>query len=196
MRIKRKCCLCDAEYWTGNGKAKYCSDACRKRATQQRQAQWRKEHPDYHKDYVSNHPEVMERFKENHPDYERDRWRKIRGSVEYKRICVICGKEFTTFFDQGKTCSKECGRKLKNQKRAGRIRSKYSLRKVFDTYGGICQICGKACDWNDMKIVNGVKCIGNNYPTIDHIIPVSSSGEDSLDNIQLAHMICNVNKGA
>ena len=32
---------------------------------------------------------------------------------------------------------------------------------------------------------------GNDYPSIDHIIPISKGGQHTWDNVQLAHMICN-----
>lgn len=196
MRIKRFCNLCGSEYWTGNGKAKYCSDECRKEAARRRQAKWRDEHPEYHKNYFAEHPDAKERFRENHPNYGRDRSRVLRESIEYKRLCEVCGKEYLTYFPQAKTCSGECSSILRNRNRVKRIKSRYKIQAVFDAYNGICQICGEPCDWTDAKVVNGVKCMGNKYPTIDHIVPVSKNGEDKIENIQLAHMICNAKKGA
>ncbi len=124
MRIKRICAMCGADYWTGNGKAKYCSDKCRKEATKQRQAKWRADNPDYHKQYYEEHPEVKDKFKENHPDYSRNRCRKIRGSKEYTKQCVICGKTFTTWLPHKTTCSDECNEKRdRTRKRKPRKRS-------------------------------------------------------------------------
>jgi 5-methylcytosine-specific restriction endonuclease McrA len=31
--------------------------------------------------------------------------------------------------------------------------------------------------------------------TIDHVIPISKGGLDVLDNLRLAHWICNIKKG-
>jgi hypothetical protein len=56
---------------------------------------------------------------------------------------------------------------------------------------GICQICGGKIDETD----KGNGTIGNQYPTIDHIIPISLGGSHTWDNVQLAHMICNSRKG-
>ena len=36
--------------------------------------------------------------------------------------------------------------------------------------------------------------IGANYPSIDHIIPVSRGGLHSWDNVRLAHFLCNAVK--
>lgn len=128
MRIMKTCEICGSKYYTGNGKAKYCSDECKKEAAKRRHKKWREEHPDYHKEYHKEHPEVAEKFKESHPDYERDRWRKIRGSKEHTKICVVCGREFTTWNPNKKTCSDVC--KDKNKKLRARIRDKRRSRKI------------------------------------------------------------------
>lgn len=127
MRIMKTCEICGSKYYTGNGKAKYCSDECKKEATKRRQKKWREEHPDYHKEYHKEHSEVVEKFKESHPNYDRDRWRKIRGSEEHTKKCVICGKMFSTWNPNKKTCSDEC--KDKNKKLRAGIRDKRRSRK-------------------------------------------------------------------
>ena len=124
MRIKLHCVLCGAEYYTSNGRAKYCSDACRKAATKVRQDRWRSEHPDYHKSYKDEHPEAFERFREKNPNYDRDRARKIRGSKEYVKECIVCGKTFKTWLPQKKTCSDECKTIHKKERDKGRGRSR------------------------------------------------------------------------
>lgn len=56
-----------------------------------------------------------------------------------------------------------------------------------------CAICGGMCDWND-RIWNG-NC-GPTYPSKDHIIPLAKGGTHTWDNMQVAHIICNSEKGA
>lgn len=65
-----------------------------------------------------------------------------------------------------------------------------SLKKLVERDGGICQICGKAVDYSDIK--NGH--IRKFYPTLDHIIPLSKGGTHTWNNVQLAHMMCNAGK--
>lgn len=65
-----------------------------------------------------------------------------------------------------------------------------TLKSVITKYNGICQICGKPVDLSDIE--NGH--IRKNYPTVDHIIPLSKGGEHTWGNIQLAHMACNAGK--
>ena len=119
MEILKTCEICGSGYLTGNGKAKYCSDACRKIAARARHDKWLEANPDYLKDYRQKHPD---KFKQN-PEYARERSRKIRGSKEYARECVVCGKAFTTWLPQKKTCSDECKVKHKKEYDAGRERN-------------------------------------------------------------------------
>ena len=60
----------------------------------------------------------------------------------------------------------------------------------------ICALCGKPCDLYDYDITEtGVMIAGENYPSIDHIIPISKGGSHQWDNVQLAHRSCNRIKG-
>lgn len=55
---------------------------------------------------------------------------------------------------------------------------------------GICQICGKPVDDSDIEEGH----IRRNYPTLDHIVPLSKGGTHTWENVQLAHMGCNAGK--
>lgn len=48
---------------------------------------------------------------------------------------------------------------------------------------------------SDDKLVNNKKVSVGNYPTIEHIIPISNGGVHSWDNVKLAHFRCNCKKG-
>lgn len=67
-----------------------------------------------------------------------------------------------------------------------------TLGRVIKRDGNICRICGKPIDITDRSS----KGIGNKYPTIDHIVPISKGGSHTWQNVQLAHMICNSRKNA
>ncbi len=58
-----------------------------------------------------------------------------------------------------------------------------SIDVLFDRDNGICGICGKA-----------VKRSGER--SIDHIIPLSMGGHHIWSNVQLAHLKCNMGRGA
>ena len=68
-----------------------------------------------------------------------------------------------------------------------RYDSKVTLKRLLKKQNGICQLCGRPVDVSDRV---GLRT-GNNYPTVDHIVPISLGGSHTWDNVQLAHMICN-----
>jgi 5-methylcytosine-specific restriction endonuclease McrA len=63
---------------------------------------------------------------------------------------------------------------------------------VFARYGNTCQICFTAMDPDDFEWRDGVFIQGKRYPNIDHIVPRRLGGKDRMDNLRVAHMICNV----
>lgn len=54
--------------------------------------------------------------------------------------------------------------------------------------GWICGICRQQVD-------QGLRVPDLLAPTVDHVVPVSRGGIHRLDNVQLAHFICNAEKG-
>ncbi len=122
--------------------------------------------------------------------------------VPEARTCKNCGKEYRTEFKwRAQCCSQECQKayeqKVKHEKYAKRYSGKIvdtdiTLRKVWARAGGVCAICGGACDWADhYKDKKGYFVMGKRYPTIDHIKPLSKGGLHAWSNVQLACQICN-----
>lgn len=121
-------------------------------------------------------------------------------AIKQKRtpqICTCCGE---TFYSEYKKiyCSEKCKSKTKNKvygkhyiaraKKYG-VPFEYgiTLKKVIQKDNNVCQLCGKPCDISDVKETH----VGELYPSVDHIIPLSRGGGHTWDNVQLAHMICN-----
>lgn len=111
------------------------------------------------------------------------------------KTCPICGKTFETWKSQKLTCSERCSkiRRWRIGDNQGIIFDYgISLQKVADRDNNICQICGKPVDWNDWSGKKSSGFIaGDNYPSIDHIVPRSKGGLHKWDNVQLAHKKCN-----
>jgi 5-methylcytosine-specific restriction endonuclease McrA len=112
--------------------------------------------------------------------------------------CVVCGQQFTTLNPAQKTCSKECGRRLANSRKSHRIKKEQiidkdiTLEALYRRDSGVCYLCGGLCDWGDRDKEKNV--VGANYPSIDHIIPISRGGLHAWNNVRLAHFRCNVEK--
>lgn len=80
--------------------------------------------------------------------------------------------------------------------RRRRLRRKLKIHDLYMYYSGICWICGGQCDLNDKHVDdNGVTICGENYPSRDHVIPISKGGTDDFENIRLAHRRCNRERG-
>lgn len=115
--------------------------------------------------------------------------------------CVACGKEFSTIKTRKKCCSPECSKKYSNQQASHkkdkriakdkRIDRDITVRKLYDRDSGVCWICGGQCDLNDFVTRDNAIICGSNYPSVDHIVPVCEGGEDSWENVRLAHRRCN-----
>jgi len=60
---------------------------------------------------------------------------------------------------------------------------------VFNRDEWICQLCRQLVD-------SGVSWPAAMSASLDHILPLFHGGSHTLDNVQLAHLGCNMRKGA
>lgn len=71
---------------------------------------------------------------------------------------------------------------------------KYTEKQVLEKYGNLCHICNKEIDLTAPRRSG----MGENWEAglhIDHLIPVSEGGPDTLNNVRPAHGLCNIRKG-
>ena len=77
--------------------------------------------------------------------------------------------------------------------KAGAISEPYTSKQLLDLYGAVCHICNKEIDLNAPK-----KSIGEegweNGLHLDHAIPLSKGGTDTINNVKPAHALCNLSK--
>ena len=121
--------------------------------------------------------------------------------------CEYCGRIFYAK-DYNWYCSDICKANMKKEKRKarkrlreakakknGKIEWNISLEKLIQRDEGICKICGRQVDTEDYYYTDeGYFIAGDNYPSIDHIIPLAKGGTHTWNNIQLAHRHCNAIK--
>ena len=136
------------------------------------------------------------------------RERYIKNFVSEQKICKYCGNPFMTQYKKSKVfCSEICTNKhshymskLAEKRRKGKITkldrldNDITLPLLYNRDKGICKICGLKCNWNDIESKNNYSIVGANYPSIDHIKPISRGGSHTWDNVQLAHHKCNAIK--
>ncbi len=79
-------------------------------------------------------------------------------------------------------------------KKSGNDFEFYTLQEVFETYGTNCYLC-------DMPINFSVSGKPNSNPQwksgfhLEHFIPISNGGPDTLENVRPSHAWCNISKG-
>ena len=66
--------------------------------------------------------------------------------------------------------------------------------EVLKKYGTDCHICGTPIDLKALRKVG--KKGWEHGLHLDHLIPISKGGPDTIDNVRPAHGICNITKGA
>lgn len=132
----------------------------------------------------------------------------VGGAIATKkemRTCKRCGGTFEAFCGSNQLyCSKTCQKSDEHErydpirrvrKKSARCDDIITLSELFERDSGICHICGKPCDYSDYVVKNGKRCARGNYPSCDHIVPISKGGTHSWDNVKLAHVSCNAKKG-
>ena len=87
---------------------------------------------------------------------------------------------------------REQGRKIRAM-RAAVPSEKYSTEDVLNRWGSSCHLCGGA--------INLLAPRATHIPgwemglQLDHVIPISAGGPDTLDNVKPSHGKCNIGKG-
>lgn len=124
--------------------------------------------------------------------------------------CKHCGEGYLFFPKWGRYqrktpgayCSKRCMRKhnkcessvysrLRKYGRGDEPRDNIKLDDVIERDGGTCYLCGRKTDREDYRYVKGFFVIGDTYPTVDHVIPLSKGGTHTWGNVRLACRQCN-----
>lgn len=118
-------------------------------------------------------------------------------------VCKECGKTYEARRERVR-CT-ECANKRHNSEHWHTRRATImnalvdkgiDLKKVYERDNGICYICKCECDWNDYYMKGDTFIARGNYPSIDHIVPLSKGGKHSWDNVRLACRKCNIHKRA
>jgi len=119
--------------------------------------------------------------------------------------CNQCGAQYKTNLTRSKFCCKRCAGRYHDKvkeirkrillKSNGEVDNSVTLDKLIKRDKSMCMICGKKIDIDDYTHDDKGSFIAlSNYPSIDHIKPVSLGGTHTWDNVQLSHMQCNTVK--
>lgn len=165
LSYTKECCVCKNKFNSNLEKTLVCSDECKK-------------------------------------IYRSKTAKEKRTEEKYVRIvkCGVCNEKFEAKTVNSVYCSKTCYSRTRTDNRKirartnGKVDSDISLYELYCKHDGICYICGKSTNWDDKKPSYRTMVCGNDYPTIDHVIPLKSGGTHSWENVKLACRGCNCSK--
>jgi 5-methylcytosine-specific restriction endonuclease McrA len=135
-------------------------------------------HDDHRRKYKDEFCEpCIEAMRQYWKDYRKRPEKKIRMR-EYARTNrkIRNGTRFKKLLAQGFNPAKDY----------------FSANMVIETYGTDCHLCGGAIDLAAPRSPGAVGWEKSLH--IDHVIPLSRGGDDTLDNVRPAHGQCNVKK--
>ena len=158
----------------------YCSKACATKGNAIVKMNKKISEDSHKKEILDEYRRTMEKAQELIKRYEKE------------KQCDACGRWFVPR-GNAKYCSKKCAKKIDNIRHDKRLSKNgkpdltITLTRLYMRDQGVCQICGKTIDFD---------CDSNSddYPSIDHIIPISKGGQHQWDNVQLACRKCNTLK--
>lgn len=181
------CQWCGKPFRERNGVNNYCSRSCSAKAENAvkllyGESKFREEEKEHKEELREELRKVINKAQE------------IITRIEREKKCVVCGSWFVARNSIQICCSIECSKKRDNaqhdhrNERNGAADKSITLTSLYMRDGGMCWICGRHIDFDcDPN--------SNDYPSIDHIQPLSKGGRHSWNNVRLACRGCNSKRG-
>lgn len=141
------------------------------------------------------------------------RMEKKRTEEQRKhKVCKCCGKAFYSIKGTALYCNASCAKTAYNARHIDTVREKHRINKrlrearakdngkvdysitlarLIERDNHVCVLCGRMVNESDYVYVGDTFVAGNDYPSIDHIKPLSKGGVHQWCNVQLAHRLCN-----
>ena len=148
------------------------------------------------KDFRKNNPERHREFSKNwgikNPEKKKDIHRQ-----QYKKNSKQHIKNTADWQNNNPGKKRSYAIKTQNKRRAVKKMSShvpYTVEDVLLKYSTSCHLCKKEIDFNLPRSVG--KPGWENSFHIDHLIPISKGGNDTIENVRPSHALCNLRKGA
>ena len=119
----------------------------------------------------------------NNPEYRKEKWNEFKQSnPDYKK----------DYHKDNPEQSRQDARRRRARLR-GAESQPYTEAEVLDLYGPYCHLCGELIDLKSSRQQGkGDWQMGLH---IDHLLPISVGGANTLDNVRPSHAKCNLQKG-
>jgi 5-methylcytosine-specific restriction endonuclease McrA len=168
-KLEKSCAWCSKTFETNLSKMQFCSRDCNNACVRDKKI----------KATQAKHKANPRRF-----DFECDRCKQIVVTD----VCIR--KTYSGRFCRN--CSLVKRRERYRLKTANRQKIMNPIRVSADVLierdGSVCHLCNAEID---LSLARNSRF----GATIDHVVPVSKGGADTLENMRLAHWICNIKKG-
>jgi 5-methylcytosine-specific restriction endonuclease McrA len=167
--IEYICNFCSSQFFSNRKQPRFCSQDCRRNQYS----------VDKKIKYKNREPLDPRRF-----DFDCNRC----GQLVITDVFITKGK-YGRFCRPCALVKRREAYRVKTAKRQGVAKpARLSADALIERDGSLCRLCNTEIDLN----------LARNSrwgATIDHVIPLSLGGSDDIENMQLAHWICNIKKG-
>jgi 5-methylcytosine-specific restriction endonuclease McrA len=127
--------------------------------------------------------EYMNQWHKEHPGYRKNKWDQFKiANPDYKKDYHKDKPEQT---------------RQDARRRRARIRGvesqPYTESEVLDLYGFSCHLCGDLIDLDAPRTQGTDRWEKGLH--LDHLVPISAGGSNTISNVRPAHGLCNLQKG-
>lgn len=144
------------------------------------------------KSYRENNTNKIKESRKKH--YKKNKDAITKSNEQWRKANKEKVREFQRIWRQNHPEIFRASRRRRRIKEKNIISTPYTESQVISTYGINCNICGLAIDFNAPR-QTGKKGWENGLH-IDHLIPISKYGPDTLENVRPTHGLCNIKKSS
>lgn len=154
---------------------------------------------------IAQRIEKKERLRNQHGTAVGDYYRCKKTNGTACDSCKAVGAQYVReifksnprYKEKEKEWKKKNPDKVCRPKNRGRLcggkRRAYTRNQIIKRDGINCYLCNTPVDFNASH--NMGQPGWELYPHVEHVIPLAKGGDDTLENVKLAHAICNMKKG-
>tara|TARA_R110002153_G_scaffold183422_1_gene336608 strand:- start:312 stop:890 length:579 start_codon:yes stop_codon:yes gene_type:complete len=173
----------------------YCKSCMAKRTVGYRQNNKEKIRESDKKYYQNNKEKVLEQKKEY---YQNNREKLNEQHKEYyqnnKEKNKEQKKEYRKEYHKNNPHKvRESNRKRRALKQRN-IHKPYTEDQVLNLYGSVCHICKEEINLSANRSIGSLGWEKGLH--LDHVIPLSKGGPDTIENVKPSHGLCNLSKSA
>lgn len=160
------CAICGATFVGSRRNVRCCGDACRKEDNRRKaRVRW--------DEFVASRPQTKQ-------------W--SCAWCDSPIVVPISATGGRLFHDDCRVQSRRARNRIKTVQRQGvKSAARITHEEVAERDGFLCHICEQPVDM-------GLPRTSKMGATLDHVVPIARGGVDSLENLKLAHWVCNVRK--